>query len=198
MIERITTFLLLPLYFLIFIPLSTDSQEKDLKLIQVFFSPEENCGGEILKRIEEAKHTIDAALYLFTSRPLSREIINAKDRGVKIRICLEGEKIDDRYSKDEYLKNNGISLRVRDDRGLMHNKFCIIDNKTLITGSYNWTHSADLWNDENIIILRVPEVILVYEEYFERLWNEEISEGAVYADMLKLMKKGKKEGLIKN
>jgi phosphatidylserine/phosphatidylglycerophosphate/cardiolipin synthase-like enzyme len=198
MVDRFTTSFLVALLFIIFIPLSVDSQKEDLELIQVFFSPEDNCGGEILKRIEEAKHTIDAALYLFTSQPLSRAIVNAKERGVKVRIFLEGEKVDDRYSKDDYLKRNGIPLRVRDDRGLMHNKFCVIDGKTLITGSYNWTHSADLWNDENIIILQAPEVILMYAEYFERLWNGEVSEGSVYADTLRLMKKGEKEGMIKN
>ena len=189
MSKRITAILFPSLFLLIFLPVFSGSQREDLELIQVFFSPGDDCGGEILKRIEGAKNTIDAALYLFTSRPLSQAIVNAHERGVKIRICLEGEKVRNRYSKDEYLKKNGISLRIREDRGLMHNKFCIIDGGTLITGSYNWTRSADLWNDENIIILRVPEVILTFEEYFENLWNGNIPEGSEYADTLRLMKK---------
>src|SRR3990172_5732377 len=133
-------------------------QEETGEEIQVFFSPEDDCGREILKRIKGAKKSIDIAVYLFTSRHLSRALVEAHNRGVSVRVSLEGEKVRDKYSKDEYLEKNGIPLRIRDDRGIMHHKFCIIDGEILITGSYNCTHSADLYNDENILILRIPEV----------------------------------------
>ena len=157
--------------------------------IQVFFSPEEDCGAEILKRIEESKKSIDAAIYLFTSRTLSRAIVNAHNRGVKVRIILEGENVKDKFSKDEFLREKGIPIRIREDRGIMHNKFSIIDGEILITGSYNWTHSADLYNDENLLILKIPEVIKTYEAYFERLWRGEVPESAVYSDTLTLRKR---------
>ena len=54
----------------------------------------------------------------------------------------------------------------------MHNKFAIIDNEFLVTGSYNWTKAANTKNDENIMIIDCPYIIGIYQEQFERLWDQ--------------------------
>jgi phosphatidylserine/phosphatidylglycerophosphate/cardiolipin synthase-like enzyme len=57
----------------------------------------------------------------------------------------------------------------------MHNKFAIIDNRLLLTGSYNWTASANNRNDENLMVIDDPEVIARYQNQFEKLWFEKYS-----------------------
>jgi len=52
----------------------------------------------------------------------------------------------------------------------MHNKFAIIDNRLLLTGSYNWTFSANNRNDDNLLIIDDPEIIARHQNYFEKLW----------------------------
>ena len=54
----------------------------------------------------------------------------------------------------------------------MHNKFCIFDGSILITGSYNWTYSAESRNAENIIITDEENVCEDYTKYFSDLWNQ--------------------------
>jgi len=57
----------------------------------------------------------------------------------------------------------------------MHNKFAIIDNRILLTGSYNWTFSANHRNDENLMVINDPVVISRYQNYFEKLWFDKYS-----------------------
>ena len=57
----------------------------------------------------------------------------------------------------------------------MHNKFVIIDNRLLLTGSYNWTFSANNRNDENLLIIDDPEIIEIFQNQFINLWTNKYS-----------------------
>jgi phosphatidylserine/phosphatidylglycerophosphate/cardiolipin synthase-like enzyme len=57
----------------------------------------------------------------------------------------------------------------------MHHKFAIIDNRLLLTGSYNWTLAANNKNNENLMVIDDPEVITRYQNQFEKLWLEKYS-----------------------
>ena len=57
----------------------------------------------------------------------------------------------------------------------MHNKFAIIDNRLLLTGSYNWTFSANNRNDENLLIIDDPEIIKIFQNQFINLWTNKYS-----------------------
>jgi phosphatidylserine/phosphatidylglycerophosphate/cardiolipin synthase-like enzyme len=54
----------------------------------------------------------------------------------------------------------------------MHNKFAIVDSELLITGSYNWTVGANTKNDENVMIVDCPYVVEIYQEQFDKLWEQ--------------------------
>ena len=147
---------------------------------EVYFSPEGGAREAILRRIENAGQRIDVAMYAFTSRELAWALAKARERGVLVRVLLDGEFIQNEYSKDKFLTNRGVEVRVEmshltqsgDFQGLMHNKFAIIDEKTAITGSYNWTASAQEQSEENLLIF--PEsarLARLYTEQFEKLWG---------------------------
>ena len=54
----------------------------------------------------------------------------------------------------------------------MHNKFAVIDNKVLITGSFNWTSQAVNANQENIAVIENSHLVKLYNQEFEKLWSE--------------------------
>ena len=54
----------------------------------------------------------------------------------------------------------------------MHNKFCVIDNQLIVTGSYNWTNNAESQNDENVTIMKDPESATNYSLEFKKLKNQ--------------------------
>jgi len=158
--------------------------------IKILFSPQDNCAGEIVSRIDKAQNSVDVAMYLFTSRSIAQALIRAKARGVDVKVCLAGghEPAYGRYSKSGYLIKNGIPVKLIEGSGIMHNKFCIIDDFITITGSYNWTVRADLENDENVLIIESERIAKIYKEQFKKFWDGTYTDSCVYKDKDRLEK----------
>ncbi len=138
--------------------------------IEVLFSPEGRCTDRVISELNGAKKTIVAAMYSFTSRPIAQALSDAKARGVDVRLCLDGTEQHE-YSKEGYLRSKGVPVKVISGKGLMHNKFCVIDGAVVITGSFNWTRRADTENDENLLIINSEEIAAKYKKKFEELWR---------------------------
>jgi phosphatidylserine/phosphatidylglycerophosphate/cardiolipin synthase-like enzyme len=139
--------------------------------IKVLFSPNAGCQEAVVREIAQAQKTIDIAMYNLTTREISQELIKAKERGVQIRVFLDQGEANGRYSKARYLLDKGIDVRFYSGTGLMHNKFAVIDNGVLITGSFNWTAAAERENQENLLIITDENVVKQYLQRFEILWG---------------------------
>lgn len=149
--------------------------------VQVFFSPNGGARDAVLKELAHAKKEIDIAMYILTDRELSNALISAKGRGVNVRVILDGKSAEEiGYSKHHFLSERKIDVKLDNTHksygdkyeGIMHNKFAIIDNEILITGSYNWTHSAEKLNDENLLIIKdAKEITGKFSDKFKELWN---------------------------
>lgn len=172
-------FFLTAILFIIFYATSLIADDDSIK---VFFSPQDECGKEILDRLGSAEKYIELAIYQLTSRPLSNALISAAKRGVTVRVFLDGENAEEYYSKAGFLTKNGVIVKLEKGEGLMHNKFCVIDGSTVITGSYNWTVSADLKNDENVIIIESDKIAKIYKSQFEKYWRGAYPDVAFYKD----------------
>ena len=175
------------LFILSFIGSSAATAE-DMPPIKVLFSPQDNCAREIVSEIDSAKKQVWAAMYFFTSRPIAQALVRAKDRGVDVRVCMDVGQRTSKYSKSRFLANKGINGRLVGTAGIMHNKFCLIDDYVTITGSYNWTAAADLKNDENLLIIRSEDIATIFREEFERLWNGQKIDAYKYKDKTRLEK----------
>ena len=147
-----------------------------LAKIEVYFSLYDDPESIIIKNIDNAKEFINIAMYTFTDREIAQAIIKARDRGVNIKIYLDRSQVNAKYSKSRYFLNNGIeSIRISSNNYIMHNKFAVIDNKIVITGSYNWTASAGERNDENLLVIDDKNIIKKYQNQFNNLWNNKYS-----------------------
>lgn len=139
--------------------------------VQVYFSPNGGCQDAVVSAMNQANESIDIAMYYLSSAPIAHAIVRAKLRDVRIRLVLDqGQEIES-ASKSGYLIGHGLEVRYHLGFGLMHNKFAIIDRKYLITGSFNWTQTAQERNEENMLILQDQAVISQYQQRFEYLWN---------------------------
>ena len=151
-------------------------------VVQACFSPQGKCSSYILREIDQAKKELLVAVYAFTNDELAGALVQAKKRGVAIQVVLDRE-FDTRTenSKGKFFETNKIPLRrlagaksqsQERDAGLMHQKFAVIDRKTVLTGSYNWTHSAEKANDENLLLFREAGPLAdEYRQAFMRLWE---------------------------
>ena len=139
--------------------------------IQVYFSPNGGCEEAVVSEIRTARRSIDIAMYYLSSRKIAQALLEAKENNVQVKIVLDqGQEIES-ASKSSYLVKHGFDVRYHLGFGLMHNKFAIIDTRALITGSFNWTLTAEERNEENLLVITDPLTIQKYEDRFDYLWN---------------------------
>jgi len=159
-LKRNTRFSILA--FLIII-LSITISISTLAKTEVYFSLYDNPQKAIIKNINQAVAFINIAMYVFTDKEIALPLIDAQKRGVKVRVYLDKSQIESSYSVSRFLVQKGIKVRISTNNYIMHNKFAIIDNRLLLTGSYNWTFSANNRNDENLMVIDDPEIIARYQ-----------------------------------
>jgi len=162
------------LTFLVLI-LSITISISTLAKTEVYFSLYDNPQKEIIKNINQAEAFINIAMYIFTDREIAIPLAKAHERGVKVRLYLDKDQVDYKYSQSRFLVQKGIKTRISSNNYMMHHKFAIIDNRLLLTGSYNWTFSANNRNDENLMVIDDPEIIEIFRNQFINLWTNKFS-----------------------
>ncbi len=167
--------------FFILLTLDPAFSQADM-VVQACFSPQGKCSSYIVRELEQAKKEILVAIYAFTSDELANAIVQARKRGVSIQVVVDREfDAANARSKGKFLESQKISLRrvaglkagtMEKEAGLMHQKFAVIDRRLVLTGSYNWTHSADTLNDENLLLFHdAGPLAEEYRKVFFRLWE---------------------------
>jgi phospholipase D len=139
---------------------------------RVYFSPNGGCQDAIIKEINNAQKSIDIAMFAFTSRDIAYALNAAKERKVDIRIILDTYEIKDHSSKSRYLIHKNFDVKFHMGPGLFHDKFAVIDDKEVLTGSYNWTVSANKKNNENLLVIDDDELAKKYTKEFKHLWSQ--------------------------
>lgn len=142
---------------------------------EVYFSLYDNPQKAIIKNINQAEAFINIAMYIFTDREIALPLVKAHERGVKVRLYLDKDQVDYKYSQSRFLVQKGIKTRISSNNYIMHHKFAIIDNRLLLTGSYNWTFSANNRNDENLMVIDDPEIVEIFQNQFVNLWANKYS-----------------------
>ncbi len=161
-IKRIVIVLIISLAFVFFSP-------NTLAKTEVYFSLYDNPETVIINNIAAAEEFINIAMYTFTDVEIAQAILEARDRGIDIKIYLDRSQVKAKYSRSRYFVQNGIEVRISSNSYIMHNKFAVIDNEIIITGSYNWTASAGERNDENLLVIDDNYIVERYQDQFNNL-----------------------------
>ncbi len=150
---------------------------------EVAFSPEGGITPMVVKELGQAKKSIQVQAYSFTSQEIIQALIDAKKRGVDVKIIIDKSNVTDddkessRNKKEKELLNsivaNGIGLKVDSDFQIAHSKIMIIDGVDVITGSFNFTHSAEHNNAENCLVIHGNKDLAgLYTQNWQWRWNE--------------------------
>ena len=165
--------------------------------VDVLFAPhpkrDPNHGlNWIAQQLLDARQSIDMALFVFTAQQLANALQGAVKAGLQIRLIADpsfasrsfsevldllGVALPDRNCKLERdnqpfhkgLNGVGTPRLARGDK--LHHKFAVIDNKTVITGSFNWSPSAAHTNDETLLVIHSPQLAKHFTREMDRLWN---------------------------
>lgn len=127
--------------------------------VEVLFSPWDDAEGAIVRALQSARRSIHVQAYLLTSRTIARALLAAHKRGVAVSILADAEKVGkDDHSQIPELAAAGIPVWLETRYASAHNKIVLIDaaqaDGLVITGSYNFSWSAQARNAENLLILR--------------------------------------------
>ena len=141
-------------------------------LHKVFFSPGTDIIESISDLLGQATKSLDLCVFTITDDRLATDLLDCLERGIKIRIITDDEKMYDNGSAIQDLKNAGIPVKIDHSRYHMHHKFGIIDSRIIFTGSFNWTYTASSHNQENMLVTTNFEIVKQYVDQYELLWNE--------------------------
>lgn len=145
----------------------------DTEILGVYFSPDGGAAGQVIDWIDRANETIHVLIYSFTNDDIGDAVMRARQRGVEIKVVFEKSQIS-QYS--EYMKLRTVGVLVRNDTnsGLMHHKVAVIDGYLLLTGSFNWSASAEERNNENLMVIISENLATTFEEEFQKIWNSSV------------------------
>ncbi len=143
--------------------------------MEVKFARSESVAEALMSLLRATSRSIDAALYRLNHPRLARALEEAVERGVRVRLVVDGNKYTESRATQELLARAIIPFRLaygRQGRGSkMHHKFVILDQQTVLTGSYNWTLESEGENYENLVILEEAQPVEAYTREFEALWT---------------------------
>ena len=139
--------------------------------VEVYFSPDDHVADHILRVIKEADHSIDFLAYTLTHDAITEALLARSGHGVDVRGVLEAGQASAAGGDYTRLLEAGLDLRLDTSPGRMHHKVIIIDEETVVTGSFNFTRTAELDNDENILIVHDVDLTNQFLIEFERIFE---------------------------
>jgi phospholipase D len=144
------------------------------QIVEYCFSPGGRCDRVIIKYINAANQSIHIVIYSFTMANIKDALVAAKRRGVYVRIVCDKGQWTAQGSQCPQLANE-IDVRRSSNTYLTHDKFMVVDDKFVLTGSYNWTQSATGYasnqrNDENLIVISDMSIASSYDQQFQRIY----------------------------
>lgn len=152
---------------------NNENIELEDSIVSIYFSPINKITIEkIIPLIKESKNYIYIPAFYLTRKSIIYELVDAKKRGVEVKIIVDETSVKGKYVDIDFIKENGIDIKVENWAGKMHMKSMIIDDETLIIGSMNFTKQGENVNDENCLIIKnFSNLTVKYKEHFLALWN---------------------------
>ena len=147
------------------------SLQVDGTQLEVLFSPDDRVAARLVALLREARRSIDVMAFSFTADALAEAMLDRARDGVTVHAVLDEGQANASGAEFSRLQQAGLDVRLERSDGLLHHKVIVIDGETVITGSYNFTRSAEEQNDEAVLILHDSELARQYLEEFETLFE---------------------------
>lgn len=140
--------------------------------MDIYFSPQDkSITNAVLPLIRNAKKYIYIPTFVLTEKRVTEELIKANQRGVDVKIIIDALNASIKHSKHKELRMGGILVKTENYAGKMHSKSMIVDDEYTIIGSMNFSYSGENKNDENLIVIKNPQIAKFYKEFFLYQWN---------------------------
>jgi phosphatidylserine/phosphatidylglycerophosphate/cardiolipin synthase-like enzyme len=139
--------------------------------IEIAFSPDDGVLSRIIEQMRNAERSVEVLAYALTTDLVGETLFDLYQRGVSVRGVVETSQAQASGSETPRLRQAGMDIRLDGNPENMHHKVIILDGRTVILGSYNFTRSAEEKNDENILIVHNPALAAQFLIEFERIYE---------------------------
>ncbi|HLG29083.1 MAG TPA: phospholipase D-like domain-containing protein [Candidatus Brocadiales bacterium] len=141
--------------------------------IEVLFSPRDNINYRIIEAVNLSEERIDVATFDFTSSEIADALLNAKSKGLRVRLLVDKDLLEDKDSKAKYLEEKGIDIKALKGKGkgVMKNSFVIFDGRLVIVGPYHLAEDKESYDYENAIFFDDSGIVETYQNEFDRLFG---------------------------
>jgi len=156
--------------FILLIFLSVSSCFCQEQRVEILFSPPADLNDKLSEYIDNSAQSVKGCFYSVNNKKVASSLIKAHIRGIQIQIVMDEGRIFEEDSFYPQLKNFGLVKKDTITKGLMHHKFCVIDEKLVWTGSYNPSPHAVYANNDALII-ESKELAGIYLREFQKLWE---------------------------
>ena len=141
--------------------------------LEVYFSPDDKVATRIVELLRGAQHSITFMAYSFTASDFGKIISQKAKQGLEIRGVMEEQQVkSNKGTQYTYFERASLPVYKDGNEGQMHHKVFIIDGEIVITGSYNFSFSAETSNDENVVIFFDRQIAAEYLSEFARVESE--------------------------
>lgn len=141
------------------------------EVIGLYFTPPSDVAGAVMEVIAGAQETVLVQAYGFTHQGIAQALVSAHQRGVKVQVLLDHRSRTTNRHVVDILQTNQVPIRSDGKHAIAHNKVMVVDGHVVITGSFNFTNSAQTRNAENLLVLRSEELANSYTENYWLHWN---------------------------
>jgi phosphatidylserine/phosphatidylglycerophosphate/cardiolipin synthase-like enzyme len=139
--------------------------------VEVYFSPEDGALSGLIRALQQAREQVLVMAFTLTADEIAELLIQRAEEGLDVRVIFEAGQIRSVGTDYERLLESSVDVRTDRNPYNMHHKVIIIDGEVVITGSYNFTRSAEERNDENLIIIMDESLANAYLVEFTRIWE---------------------------
>jgi len=152
---------------------SVETQGLDLSggPLEVYFAPEDGVAPRVVELIDDAQQSVAFLAFALTSEEIAGALGAKAAEGVEVRGVMDAGQSGNLGSRYRELLEAGVEVRLDGNPDRMHHKVIVIDGMLVITGSYNFSRSAETQNDENLIVLHDAAAAAAYRVEFERVFS---------------------------
>jgi phosphatidylserine/phosphatidylglycerophosphate/cardiolipin synthase-like enzyme len=140
------------------------------QVLGVFFTPPSGAGKALVQWIDDARQEVLVQAYGFTHNAIAQALLRAHLRGVRVAVLLDQKSSSTNRYVIDLLQGSRVDVRFDGEHAIAHNKVMVIDQHVVVTGSFNFTNSADTRNAENLLILDSPGLASRYRANWQEHW----------------------------
>ncbi len=140
----------------------------DGSIVQIYFCPEDNCAYHVKEELKKAKESIYFMTFSFTHTGIANVLLLKQIDGINVSGVMEARQVT-KFSEFERLKFNGVDVIKDSNKQNMHHKVFIIDEKVVVTGSFNPTNNGNKGNDENLVVIENEKIAKEFVDEFRKL-----------------------------